>query len=333
MTQHYDVYAIGNALVDLEYRVNDDFLTEMGITKGLMTLAEEAHQQKLLAELDKRFPRVKQASGGSAANSIIAVSYFGGRSFYSCKVANDTIGEFYVSDLHAAGVHSNLHQERENGTSGTCVVMVTPDAERTMNTFLGITADVSEAEVMEDALRASRWLYIEGYLCTSPSARAGVSHARSIARTAGIPVAMTFSDPSMVKFFKPQLAEMLAEGVDLLFCNEEEALEWSSRENLQEAVAVLREKAERCVITRGKQGALVVDQAGTLEVPPHLVEAVDTNGAGDMFAGAFLYGITNGLSSQNAARLASRASAEVVRHFGPRLPAEAHQRIKQEILG
>lgn len=323
----YDVYAIGNALVDSEYRVSDEFLQRHSIQKGLMTLVDAEHQKRLLEALHLEFPCVKRASGGSAANSIIAVAAFGGRSFYSCKVASDAIGDFYVDDLHAAGVHSNLHQEREEGVSGTCVVMVTPDAERTMNTFLGITSDVSCAELIPEALTASRWLYIEGYLCTSDSARQAVSEARRIARGAGIPIAMTFSDPAMARFFKPGLEEMLAEGVDLLFCNEEEALSFTGEESLEAAVEALFNRCTQVVVTRGPKGALIASRSHQIEVAAPLVEAVDTNGAGDMFAGAYLFGLSQGYAAEKAAHLATFASAEVVQHLGPRLPLARYTEI------
>ena len=171
MTTRFDVYAVGNALVDLEYRVDDTFLQSQNIEKGVMTLAEADMQARLLSALDNQHTREKQASGGSAANSIIAASAFGSRCFYSCKVASDSLGDFYRKDLIAAGVSTNLQEQRPEGVSGTCVVMVTPDSERTMNTYLGITADVSVSELDLDALRASRWLYIEGYLSTAPPSR------------------------------------------------------------------------------------------------------------------------------------------------------------------
>jgi len=238
--RHFDVYALGNALVDAEYRVTDDFLARHGISKGQMTLVDEAQQQRLIAALDSEFGLEKRASGGSAANTIIAVAAFGGRSFYSCKVASDGTGDFYVHDLHAAGVSSNLKPERESGISGTCVVMVTPDSERTMHTFLGITADVSVAELVPAALTASHWLYVEGYLVSSDSARAAVKEARRLARANGVRIAMTFSDPAMVRFFKPGLAEMLDDGVDLLFCNEEEACLWSDALTVGHALDALK---------------------------------------------------------------------------------------------
>lgn len=324
MSTRFDVYAIGNALVDTEYRVDDDFLSRHGISKGVMTLVEEAQQQRLIAALDSEFGLEKRASGGSAANSIIAVAAFGGRAFYSCKVAADGTGDFYVHDLHAAGVSSNLKAARDPGTSGTCVVMVTPDSERTMHTFLGITADVSVAELVPEALAASQWLYIEGYLSSSDSARAAVLEARRIARANGVKLALTFSDPAMVRFFRHGLAEMLDDGVDLLFCNEEEAVLWTGTLSAEAALDALQGIAGHVVITRGKEGALVWDGHARHHVAPSPVTPVDSNGAGDMFAGAYLFGLSRGWPAPRAGALASRAAAAVVGQFGPRLPLEAH---------
>jgi fructokinase len=331
MTAHrFDVYAIGNALVDAEYRVTDDFLSRHGITKGLMTLVEEAPQQALIAALDSEFGLEKRASGGSAANSIIAVAGFGGRSFYSCKVANDGTGDFYVHDLHAAGVSSNLKPERESGVSGTCVVMVTPDTERTMHTFLGITSDVSVNELVPEALAASQWLYVEGYLVSSASARAAVLEARAQARAHGVKIAMTFSDPAMVRLFKPGLAEMLDDGVDLLFCNEEEACLWSEALSVEAALENLKRVARQIVVTRGSQGALVWDGQRLVSIAPTPVTPVDSNGAGDMFAGAYLFGLTHDWSPERAGALASRAAAAVVGQFGPRLPLDTQAALLRE---
>lgn len=329
--QHFDVYAIGNALVDTEYRVSNEFLGRHGISKGQMTLVDEEQQNRLITALDSEFGLEKRASGGSAANTIIAVAAFGGRSFYSCKVANDGIGDFYVHDLHAAGVSSNLKPVRESGTSGTCVVMVTPDTERTMNTFLGITSDVSVAELVPEAIAASKWLYIEGYLVSSDSARAAVKEARRIARAHHIPTALTFSDPAMVRFFKPGLAEMIEEGVDLLFCNEEEACLWGEALSVEAAMVSLRKIAKHIVITRGDEGALVWDGERQHLIAPSPATPVDSNGAGDMFAGAYLFGLTRDWTPEKAGKLASRAAAAVVSQFGPRLPLETHAAMLREL--
>lgn len=329
----YHVYGIGNALVDKEFEVEDNFLQSTSIEKGLMTLVEQDRLVEILEKLKSTYGLKKRASGGSAANTIIAVSYFGGNTYYSCNVANDETGDFYVSDLKAAGVDTNLGDDREEGVTGRCLVMVTPDAERTMNTYLGITADLSSKHLDEEAIKASDYLYIEGYLVSSDSARPAAIEAKRIAEANGVKTAFTFSDPAMVQFFKDGLVEMIGEGVDLLFCNEAEALNYSDTDNVPDAIEQLKKVAKRFVITLGSKGAIIFDGENQLKVAPHSITAVDSNGAGDMFAGAFLYAITHGYSYQQAGDLASLASAEVVSNFGPRLESEMHDQIKAKVLG
>lgn len=326
----YHVYGIGNALVDMEFEVEDSFFEKMNIDKGLMTLVDEDRQHQLIGHLDAF--EGKKASGGSAANTIIAVSYFGGKSFYSCKVANDELGDFYVHDLKAAGVDSNVGNGRKEGVTGKCLVMVTPDAERTMNTFLGITETFSVDELHQDALLASEYLYIEGYLVTSSTGRHAAIEARKIAEEAGVKTALTFSDPAMVEFFKDGLKEMIGERVNLLFCNEAEAKSWAGTDDLQHAVESIKAIADTFAITLGSKGALLYDGTHMIEISPHPVKAVDSNGAGDMFAGAFLYGITQGHSFYEAGNIASLAASKVVSQFGPRLNAVEHKEVLEIVL-
>lgn len=327
----YHVYGVGNALVDMEFEVEDAFLERMNVDKGVMTLVDEERQHELMGHLDAF--EGKKASGGSAANTIIAVSYFGGRAFYSCKVSNDELGDFYVADLKAAGVDSNLGEQRQEGITGKCLVMVTPDAERTMNTFLGITEHFSGDELDAEAIAASDYLYMEGYLVTSETGRKAAIDARKIAEQAGVKTALTFSDPAMVEFFRDGLKEMIGDRVDLLFCNEAEAMSWSGSDDLETAIEHLKQIADTFAITLGSKGALIFDGRQLIDIAPHEITAVDSNGAGDMFAGAFLYGITHGHSFYEAGNIASLASSRVVSQFGPRLDAEEHKEILDIVLG
>lgn len=320
----YHIYGLGAALVDTEIDVTDDDLANMGIDKGLMTLVDRSRQEEIMQNLEGHLVHSKQASGGSACNSIIAASYFGASTFYSCKVADDALGEFYMNDLCAAGVDADYSQKSAEGLTGTCLVMITPDAERSMNTYLGISETLSTAELNETALAEAEYLYMEGYLVTSPSGRAAAIRAREVAEQHGVKTALSFSDPGMVEFFRDGLQEMLGKGVDMVFCNEEEALGWAQTRSLDEAIAALKQVAKTFAITMGAKGALVFDGSELIEVAPRQVKAVDTNGAGDMFAGAFLYAITSGKSFAEAGRLASVSAAEVVSHYGPRLPAAKH---------
>ena len=326
----FDLYGLGNALVDTEYHVSDALLTELGVEKGMMTLIDADRLTALEAQLAQEATLVKQASGGSAANTLIAAANFGASVFYSCKVANDNLGDFYHTDLVAAGVSTNLHQIREAGSTGRCMVMVSDDAERTMNTYLGITGDLSAHEIDQDALGQSHMLYVEGYLASSPKAHAAAVRAREIAKDAGIPVALTFSDPAMVTYFKSQVESMVGDGVDLLFCNAQEAMTWTGEAHLDDALDALSHTATRWVCTRGAEGATVFDGTTRSHVPGRVVVPVDTNGAGDMFAGAFLFGLTEGWDFPTAARFGVHCSGHLVTEYGPRLALDSHQALLAE---
>jgi sugar/nucleoside kinase (ribokinase family) len=314
----YDLYGMGNALVDMEIEVEDAFLSKMNIEKGIMTLVDQSRQDELLSSLDSH--QHKRACGGSAANTMIAAASMGARVFYSCKVANDETGDFFSHDLKAHKIDTNLGTEREAGVTGKCMVMITPDAQRTMNTYLGITETFSTQQLDLEALKNSAMLYIEGYLVTSPTAREAVKLALETARAHNIKTVLTFSDPAMTRYFRDGLLEMLGgKPVDLLFCNSEEALTFTQKETMPEAYKALMTYAKSFAITRSEKGALLFDGEREIEVLTHQVEAVDTNGAGDLFAGAFLWAQGTGRSFADAGRLACAAASQLVTQFGPRL--------------
>lgn len=324
----YHIYGIGNALVDQEYEVADDFFAAAGIEKGIMTLIDEPQMHSLRASLAAQYTAQTRACGGSAANTIIGATYFGAKTFYSCNVAADEDGDFYAENLAAAGVDSNLSGERDNGQTGKCTVMITPDAERTMNTFLGITADLHEKHINENALANSDYVYIEGYLVTSDTSRAAAIKVRELARKHGVKVALTFSDPGLTQYFRDGLLEMLGDGIDLLFCNEQEAKTFSQKDTLEEAIEFIKGYAKQFVITLGSQGALAFDGEQEVRTPAEKITPVDTNGAGDMFAGAFLYAITHGYDFAAASRLAVASAGLLITQFGPRLRPEQHEPLK-----
>lgn len=329
----YMAYGIGAALVDTEIKVLDAELAQMKVGKGLMTLVDEERRRELLDHLEGHLVKASHASGGSAGNSMIATAQFGGPTFMSCKVANDSDGDIYIADLEAAGVDHCLKGDRASGTTGKCLVLITPDAERSMNTFLGISETLSTEQLDEKAIAASEYVYIEGYLVTSPTGRAAAIRAREIAEAAGVKTALSFSDPGMVEFFRDGIAEIIGERLDLIFCNEDEALGWAQSDSLDAAVRKLKEIANTFVITLGGEGALTFDGVELAEIPPHKVHAVDTNGAGDMFAGAFLYAITNGEDFPTAGRFASLAAGKIVANYGPRLPAADYGALRREFFG
>lgn len=330
MKKKYHVYGIGNALVDLEFKVDDHFLEKHEVEKGLMTLVDEDTQFRLIKDINHA--ETAQKPGGSAANTIFAVSQFGGKGFYSCKVADDAFGDAYLDDMNEAGIDTNFkRQEREEGITGKCLVMITGDAERTMNTFLGITADLSTQEVDELAIKSSQYVYIEGYLAASEKGCEAMKLTKAIAEKNGTKTALTLSDPSIVEAFKGRFEEVIGASVDLLFCNEEEAKKYTGKDDLMDAREALKKEAKHFVITQGSNGAMIFDGDTFVDIEPYDVKAVDTNGAGDMFAGAFLYGITHGIGYAGAGKLASLAGSRVVSQYGPRLKWHQAQEILEEL--
>lgn len=317
----YDVYALGNALLDIEFEVSPEVLQNLGIDKGVMTLLDQDSQDKIVSNLANY--NQKRSCGGSAANTLIAISQFGGKAFYSCKVADDEPGKFYTQDLIDCGVTTNLEsQTAKSGITGKCLVFVTPDADRTMNTFLGISGEFSDEELIPEVIENASYTYIEGYLVSGESSKQAAIKAREIAQAAGNKVAFTLADFNMVKFFKPGLLEIIGSGVDFLFANESEALLMAETEDFEQAIDYLKTIAKGFAVTRGAKGSIVFDGEKLINIEPFPVKAIDTVGAGDMYAGAFLYGITNGLSYGEAGKLASLASSKIVTILGARMKTE-----------
>ncbi|APX62671.1 adenosine kinase [Acinetobacter schindleri] len=313
-----DLFAIGNALIDQEFKVSDDFLTAHNLQKGTMQLTDGETQAALYENLKTTQNYKGQASGGSAANTTVAFAALGGSAFYACRVGNDDLGQIYLDGLNEAGIQTTTRSISE-GVTGTCMVLVSPDSERTMHTYLGITAELTDVQIDFTPLKTAKWLYIEGYLSTSETARHAVEQARTIARASDAKIALTLSDPAMVQYARAGLDEMIADGVDLLFCNEQEALMYTETETLEAALVKLQEISQHIVITLSAKGALICNEGQSFTVPGRAVTAVDTNGAGDAFAGAFLYALNAGLGWKVAAELAILISSQVVSQFGPRL--------------
>lgn len=314
----YDVYGVGNALVDMEFEVSDDTLDSLSVEKSLMTLIDEERHHELLASLSDQ--QDKRCSGGSAANTVIGCAQLGGKTFYSCKVADDDTGTFYMNDLNDCGVHSNLGLDnREPGVTGKCIVLITPDAQRSMNTYLGITQKISSREIDKNAIAASKMAYIEGYLVPEIAAREAAIEVRKVAEAAGVKTALTLSDINMVKFFKDGLQDIIGSGLDMVFANEDEAKAMFETESLDDCVQGLKGLAKQFAITRGPDGAVLFDGHELIEVKADKVQPVDTTGAGDIYAGAFMYGMTHGHPFRQCGELAGAAATKLVTQFGARL--------------
>ena len=322
-----DLFAIGNALIDQEFQVSDDFLIQHSLQKGTMQLTDGETQANLYNNLIKTQRHKGQASGGSAANTTVAFSALGGQAFYACRVGNDDLGDIYLKGLNEAGIHTTTKSVSQ-GVTGTCMVLVSDDSERTMHTYLGITAELSADQIDFEPLKTAKWLYLEGYLATSDTARLAVQQARQIARKNGVKIALTLSDPAMVQYARQGLDELLNDGVDLIFCNEKEALMYTETDNIDAALAKLKLLSNDIVITLGDKGALVANAEQHIQVAGRKVTAVDTNGAGDAFAGAFLYALNSGEDIQTAAELAILISSEVVSQFGPRLDVQDYAKLQ-----
>ena len=314
----YDLYAIGNALVDSEFEVSDAQLIAMGVDKRHMTLIDEARRAELLGHLSTTASR--RTGGGSAGNTVVALAQLGGRAFYSCRVADDELGKFYTQDLIDNRVATNLtHAQPAPGQTGSCMVMVTPDAERSMSTFLGATAELDATALHEQDIARSRIFYMEGYLAASPTGLQAALQGRQIALDEGVALATTLSDVSMINFCRSGLNAIVGTELTYLFCNEEEAQVWCGTQDLQAITGQLSQLARTVCLTRGPQGCVVIKGGQQTVVPAATVKALDTIGAGDMFAGAFLYAVTHGHSHTQAAWLANQAAAQVVSQYGNRL--------------
>jgi sugar/nucleoside kinase (ribokinase family) len=297
-----------------------------------MTLVDEKRQLELMKVIDMKKSRM--SGGGSAGNTVVAINQFGGKSFYSCLVAKDDLGKFFLEDIKRNGVDTSLKYEYcPPGHSGRCLVMTTPDAHRTMNTFLGVSSFLSPEHLDEEAIKDSEYIYLEGYLVASPKGLDAMKAARKIAERNKVSIALTFSDPSMVKYFSKQMQEIVGASVDLLFCNEEEAMIYTGTNSIAEAREKLKEVAKRFAVTLGANGALIFDGDTFINIEPYKVKAIDTNGAGDMFSGAFMYGITHGHSYAEAGKIASLASSRVVSQFGPRLEPTQVKKVMADLIG
>jgi sugar/nucleoside kinase (ribokinase family) len=329
----YAAYAIGAALVDTELQVSDEELVAMKVEKGVMTLVDAARQSEMLTHLSAHLIRASHASGGSAGNSMIATALMGAPTYMSCKVAQDDDGDIYLADLEQSGVAHGLSNRRQDGVTGKCLVLITPDAERSLNTNLGISETLSVDEVNETAIAHSDWVYLEGYLVTSPTGHAAALKTKALAEKHGVLTAVSFSDPGMVKFFRNNMAALVEGGVEMVFCNETEALEWGQCDEMEDAIAAIKRVARRFVITLGADGAITWDGSTLHRTTAQAVTAVNTNGAGDMFAGAFLYALSRGESDLRATEFATLAAGEVVKYFGPRLNRDACLELRRQFFG
>lgn len=327
MSAKLGVVAVGNALVDVLSQATDDFLATQkkkhGMEKGAMTLIDEPRAVELYSEMG---PGI-ETSGGSAANTMAGFASFGGKGGFIGKVANDKLGQTFQHDIRAQGVTFTTTPLAIGAPTGRCLILVTPDAQRTMNTFLGASVEFTEEDIDEDLIASAQVTYLEGYLFDREQAKRAFVRAADAAHDAGRRVALTLSDAFCVDRHRADFRKLVENHVDILFANESEIISLYQTKTFEEAAAAVKGKCEIAVITRSEKGALVLTKDQEIAVPAAPVaKVVDTTGAGDQFAAGFLYGFTEKMPLEKCARLGAAAAAEVISHIGPR-PQQAYSEL------
>jgi len=318
----YDLVGIGNALVDIEVQVSEDLVGNLEVTKGGMTLSTKENQDQILARISDHTQKI--VSGGSAANTIHGFSTLGGKGYYLGRVADDTFGKHYTDDMKDCGVGFPGPDSKTDGT-GTCLILITPDSERTMLTHLGISSDLHPDNVDATIVKEARTVYIEGYLWTGDETRQAAMKMAAVARHSGVTVAFTLSDAFVVNTYKDSLIDFIRWKVDILFCNNVEARAITGKEKDEQAFAELKGMVDILFMTRGAEGSWAANsQHAKIRIDPFQVQAVDTTGAGDLYAAGSLYGLIHNHSLKESAILGSYCAAQVVTHLGGRMPAHSH---------
>lgn len=329
-----DVFGVGNALVDILALVDDDFVREHDLNRGAMTLMETPKQAGVLHALEHHHTSLQLRSGGSAANAMIALAQSGGSGFYSGKVARDTNGEFYRQDLLEAGIHFDVHPAPVSlGPTGTCVVLTTPDAERTMCTHLGVSTTLAATDIDQDRLKRCKYSYIEGYLWDAADPRQASIETMEQSKQHGVKVCFTFSDAFLIDRFADDFHSLVKDYCDVVFCNADEVRQFFQTESLEECANKLGQIVDLAFLTDGPNGCFVVENQQIQKIAGFPVKALDTVGAGDAFAGGVLYGLTQGYTAQQAAKWGNYLGSCIVQVHGPRLEEKPAKHIDEIIAG
>jgi sugar/nucleoside kinase (ribokinase family) len=332
----YDVLGVGNALLDFQIEVSNEFLEKHGLKKGSMSLVDAATQHRIIAEVEATYGHsaIRKTSGGCTANTLAGLANYGGRAYFVGKIGCDANGETYVRDLKKARVDSHLEPEDHDHT-GTCLALITPDAERTMLTHLGIATQLKISDIKAEKIQASDIVYIEGYLWDPPSGRSASKEAIQIARQIKKKVAFTFSDSFCVKRHLEDFLHLAKNSIDILFCNEHEALEATGETKIESAFRAMKNWAPIVAITTGPKGALLSDSTRGLteEIGTWDVKLVDKLGAGDLFAAGFLFGLIRSKSLKEAGYLGCYSATKVIQQMSARLDEDLSSQIELAIRG
>ncbi len=316
MSNQYNVYGVGNALVDIIVNVREDFLKENQIKKGIMTLVDTEKQGLLLEKLHSHQTTLR--SGGSAANTMFGIANCGGNGVYTGKIAHDPNGAFYKTDMEKSGI---VHEtEPGHGMTGTCLVMITPDGDRTMLTSLGISSELTKDDISEEKIKQSSIIYVEGYLWDKENTKEACLQAMQLAKKHGKKVAFTYSDPFCVHRSREDFIKLTKEYVDIAFCNHEEAMAVTQTDNPEDAIRDLGMLCDLAFMTWSYHGAYVCNEGLEKLIAGFPVKVVDSNGAGDAFAAGVLYGLTNQYSVEKSGRWGNYMASRVIQEVGPRLP-------------
>lgn len=315
----YGVVAVGNALLDVLAQTSEAFIADQkaqyGMEKGAMTLIDEPRAVELYAQMGTG----TESSGGSAANTMAGFASFGGKGAFIGKVAEDALGKTFQNDIRSLGVKFDTQPLVVGAPTGRCLILVTPDAQRTMNTFLGASVELGADDIDTDLIASAQVTYLEGYLFDREQAKQAFIAAAEAARDAGHRVALTLSDPFCVDRHRSDFLRLVENHVDILFANEEEIKSLYMQNNFEDAASAVSKHVEIAALTRSEKGAVIVSGGKTVKVAAAPVaKVVDTTGAGDQFAAGFLYGFTQGMDLEKSGKLGAIAAAEVISHIGPR---------------
>lgn len=328
--RRYMVYGIGHGIVDKQVKITDSELEDLRLSKGFMELADQAEQARILAYLGQRDSEFH--AGGSAANTIVGIAQMGGAVAYTCSLGSDDLGQQYAADFTQLGIHITSQHTPQTQT-GMCLVMVTPDGERTMKTYLGASVQLTPAGVDETLIAQSEWLYLEGYLLTGESTRASAFHALELARKHGTKVAYSFSDGFVVAGFLEYVKRIVTTYADLVFANELEAAAYTGQRDPQASLrAIVQDCAHACV-TCSENGSYIHYDGVTSYVPAFTAQPVDLTGAGDMYAAGVLYGLARQAPPARAATLGARAASYVVGQMGARLAGNLAETVRDILEG
>jgi sugar/nucleoside kinase (ribokinase family) len=327
-TAQYDVIGIGNAIVDVLAQTDEAFLAQHGLSKGVMTLIDAGRAHSLYEAMASGI----EMSGGSAANTLAGIASLGGTGAYIGKVRNDQLGGVFSHDLRAIGVDYRTVAATKGPPTARCLIFVTPDAQRTMQTFLGVSVELDTADIDEAAIGAAQVTYLEGYLFDPPRAKEAFIHAAEIAHAKGRKVALTLSDPFCVDRHRAAFQHLVEHHVDILFANELELLSLYESYSFEDAIQGLKGKCEIAAVTRSEMGSVIAAEGKVYEVKAEPVQkVVDTTGAGDLYAAGVLYGVTRGYELPMCGRIGSIAAAEVISHYGARPETALARLIKQKL--